>query len=113
MVTLSSWFNSYLVPEGETSGEATGFSRADTSSTEPEAKHGRRGPWRRIRSNLLPHSQTLSALSLSFLTQPGYSAILQPHHTPTVLASNECVSMIPSCRAVLSQPGVKAVQRCC
>lgn len=67
-----------------------------------------------MEKNLLSLSQILSAFSLSFLVQPGYSAIPQPHRTPTVLASGEHVSMTSSSsRAVPSKPGVKAVPTHC
>jgi len=74
MVTVSSWFNNCLVPEGETPGDATGFPMAEISPTEPEAKCSRRGPWRRICSlfprfspHFLSHFQShqVTVLSLS------------------------------------------------
>lgn len=67
-----------------------------------------------MEKNLLSLSQILSLFSLSFPVQPGYSAIPQPHCTPTMLASGERVSTTSSSsRAVPSKPGVKAVQTYC
>lgn len=67
-----------------------------------------------MEKNLLSLSQILTTFSLSFLVQPGYGAIPQPHHTSTMLALGERGSTTSSSsRALPSKPGVEAVQTYC
>lgn len=113
MVSLSSWFTSCLIPEGEIPGDATGLPRSHTLRSHSESLKNTGGEVYRKEFTLsFPDRLCIFPLiSSPSRIQCYFSASLHP----TILASGEHVSTtsMSSSRAVPSKPAVKNLQRYC